>query len=298
MPLLPSLDDLAARLRGHVERLATVPRPPESGAHEQTQVYVAEQLRQAGFTVRESVESRSGMVCRNLLTEPEPREPRLPLFVIGAHYDSIPGSPGADDNASAVAALIELARWLGPQLQSAGTWRASLQLAAYDLEEYGFIGSLLHSEAIARSRRPLMGMISLEMLGYVDNWPGSQKLPRHLAHLYPNVGNFIGVVGTDGSMDLLRVVVEGMKKVAGLPVECLAVPGDGRAVPETRLSDHSSFWDHGYPALMITDTSFFRNPHYHQSTDTPETLNYPFLAKVTAGVCEAVHDLVTSQPTS
>jgi hypothetical protein len=135
-------------------------------------------------------------------------------------------------------------------------------------------------------------MISLEMLAYTDQRPGSQKLPPHLAHLYPNVGSFIGVCGNEASRELLQVVTAAMKGVPGLPVEFISVPGTGEVLPEIRLSDHSSFWDRGFHALMITDTSFFRNPHYHQPSDTPETLDYPFLARVTAGVCAAVRRLL------
>jgi hypothetical protein len=109
---------------------------------------------------------------------------------------------------------------------------------------------------------------------------------------YPNVGTFIGIVGNETSVELLQIVTAGMKSVPGLPVECIAVPADGKLLGETRLSDHSSFWDRGFPALMITDTSFFRNPHYHKETDAPETLDYDFLAKVTTGVCAATLQLL------
>ncbi len=112
-------------------------------------------------------------------------------------------------------------------------------------------------------------MISLEMLGYTDHRPGSQQLPPHLKGLYPDVGDFIGVVGNEASKPLLAAVTAGLRRIDGLPVQSLAVPGDGTLLPVTRLSDHASFWDRGLPALMITDTSFFRNPHYHQPTDAP-----------------------------
>ena len=131
-------------------------------------------------------------------------------------------------------------------------------------------------------------MISLEMLGYTDHRPGSQHLPPHLRGLYPDVGNFIGVVGNEASRRCCKSSTAAMKTVDG---PAGRVPRGARrrraCCRETRLSDHSSFWDRGLPALMITDTSFFRNPHYHQASDTPETLDYPFLARVTAGVCEA-----------
>jgi len=284
---------LAADLRRHVDHLATTPRPPGSAEHAQAQAYITRELETAGFIVRRENDGDDlGFPCTNLLTDPMPADPSLPLFVVGAHYDSIANSPGADDNASALAALVELARWIRPKLDAAGPFKARLQLAAYDLEEYGLIGSFAHAREVTTAGTPLVGMISLEMLGYIDPRPGSQRLPPQLAGVYPDTGDFIGIVGNEASRALLQTVVVGMKTVAGLPVEFMAVPGDGSMLAETRLSDHSSFWDHGLPALMITDTSFFRNPHYHQPTDTPQTLNYEFLAKVTQGVCVAVWAIV------
>jgi Zn-dependent M28 family amino/carboxypeptidase len=287
------MGDLADVFRAHVRHLAATPRPPGTKAHREAARYIREYLAQAGYKVEEAGFREAGFAGLNLLTKPLPDRPELPLLIVGAHYDSVPHSPGADDNASAVAALLDLARALAPRLEQADSCRARLQLAAYDLEEFGLVGSIVHSRAVKKARTILLGMISLEMLGYADNRPGSQGLPPHLAHLYPNVANFIGVVGNEASRELLQTVTAGMKSVAGLPVEFLAVPGNGQVLAETRLSDHASFWDHGFPALMITDTSFFRNPHYHQPSDTPETLDYEFLAKVTAGVVAAVEKLLT-----
>ncbi len=286
-----SVDQLAGRLRAHVERLAGTPRPPGSEALRRAAEYILGHLRGPGFAVRD--ETRDiGMVCRNLLTEPYPRDKSLPLVIIGAHYDSIPGSPGADDNASAVATLLELAAWIGPRLPALKGCRARLQLAAYDLEEYGMVGSAVHSRELRQARAAVRGMVSLEMLGYTDHRAGSQNLPAHLRGLYPDVGNFIGVCANEASAGLMQVMVEGLKGVPGLPVEYIALPGRGEMVPQVRLSDHSSFWDDGFRALMLTDTSFFRNPHYHEASDTPDTLDYPFLAKVTQGVCAAVERLL------
>jgi hypothetical protein len=286
------IETLDANLRDHVQCLASTPRPPESAAHREAAGYIAQCLTAAGFTVEEERFTEAGLTGINLLTPPLPDRPDLPLVIIGAHYDSVPGSPGADDNGSAVAALLELARKMGPVLKSGGRFQARLQLAAYDLEEFGLVGSFVHSRDLRQARTTLRGMISLEMLAYTDQRPGSQRLPAHLAHLYPNVANFIGIVGNEASRGLLKVVTESMKRVPGLPVESLAVPGDGTILYETRLSDHASFWDAGFPALMITDTSFFRNPHYHQPTDTPETLDYAFLARVTEGACQAALHLL------
>jgi Zn-dependent M28 family amino/carboxypeptidase len=174
-------------------------------------------------------------------------------------------------------------------LDEPGPWHARIQLVAYDQEEAGMLGSAAH---VAALKGPLRGMVSLEMLGYACRTPGSQHLPPHLIGLYPDVGDFIGVVGNEASRPLLNEWVAGFKLVPNLPVEALAVPGKGEELPEARLSDHSSFWDRDLPALMVTDTSFFRNPHYHRPGDLPETLDYAFLARVAAGVQLAVHRLL------
>jgi Zn-dependent M28 family amino/carboxypeptidase len=281
---------LEQRLRHHVGTLAAVPRPPGSAAHRQAQDHIRLHLKRAGFAVLEDPYSTTGALPGlNLLTAPVPNRPDLPLVIMGAHYDSLPQTPGADDNASAVAALLELAAWLAPRLADAGSWTARLQLAAYDQEEEGLVGSRWHC---SRTAGPLRGMISLEMLGYTDRRPGGQRLPPQLAGLYPDVGDFIGVVGNQMSAGLAGEVTQSLRRVEGLPVEMLVVPGNGEVLPDTRRSDHASFWDRGHPALMVTDTSFLRNPHYHQPSDTPDTLDYPFLARVTAAVCLAVADLL------
>jgi Zn-dependent M28 family amino/carboxypeptidase len=197
-------------------------------------------------------------------------------FIVGAHYDVVPGSPGADDNASGVAALLEIARVVQ---------RPRLQFIAFNLEEDGLVGS---THFVRQLKAPIAGMVSLEMLGYKSDAPHSQQLPAGLAHLYPHTANFIGVVANERSQELLEAFVPAMKTVAGLPVESLLVPGNGEVIEPTRFSDHSPFWDAGHAALMITDTSWFRNPHYHQPTDTIETLDLEFLARVTEGVARAV----------
>lgn len=287
----PVMDPLAKTLRDHVQCLATKPRPPATREHQAAREYIVNHLRQSGFTVKVIPHQEASYTCINIYTESVPADQKLPLVIIGAHYDSIPDSPGADDNGSAVAALLELARWIRPRLDEKAL-KARLQLVAYDLEEYGLVGSFIHSRELAHARTALRGMISLEMLGFTDPRPGSQMMPPALMGKYPNVGTFIGIVGNEASAGLLQTVTAAMKSVPDLPVEFIAVPGDGKLLGETRLSDHSSFWDRGFPALMITDTSFFRNPHYHKESDAPETLDYDFLAKVTTGVWAATLELL------
>lgn len=279
---------LADRLRGHVAALAASPRPPGTAAHRQAAEYIRTQLRQAGWDIWDAPFGEAGFTGINLMTKPLPEREELPLFIVGAHYDSREDTPGADDNASGVAALLELARWIAPRIAQPEKPAARLQLVAYDLEEWGTIGSYIHARQLRQAAANVRGMISLEMLGFTA---ARQQLPPQLAPLYPSVGNFIGIVGNEKSEPLLRQVADAMTTVDGLPVETLAIPGNGESIAETRLSDHSPFWDRGFPALMVTDTSFFRNPHYHRATDTVETLDFPFLAKVTAGVFAAIQNV-------
>jgi Zn-dependent M28 family amino/carboxypeptidase len=199
------------------------------------------------------------------------------------------GTPGADDNASGVAVLLESARIL-----SRAASVSPLLFCAFNLEELNMIGSRAFARKLKASGTRVDAMISLEMVGYTDPRPGSQKLPVGLSGLYPDRGDFIGVVGNWKSNTLLNKFAAGMRGISKLQVETLSVPGKGMLVPAVRLSDHSPFWDLGYPALMVTDTSFYRNPHYHRSTDTVETLDLDFMAKVCEGVVRGVVGLQRS----
>lgn len=150
------------------------------------------------------------------------------------------------------------------------------------------IGSAHFARKFKAEGKSLAAMISLEMVGYTDPRPNAQKYPAGIGWMYPKRGDFIGVVGNWRSAVILRKVARLMGKVRGLPVETLSVFGNGILLPQVRLSDHAPFWDLGYPALLVTDTSFFRNPHYHRSTDTLETLDLNFMARVCEGVVTAV----------
>jgi Zn-dependent M28 family amino/carboxypeptidase len=279
---------LSALLTRHLTELTRAPRTPDSPSHSQARRYISSHLQAAGFQVEERRFKGPSVEGINLLTRPIPERDDLPLFIVGAHYDSVTDSPGADDNASGVAALVALAEEIQSRRGEENNWTCRLQLAAYDLEEYGILGSWTHTRQLRQSSVSVAGMIALEMLAYTDRRPGGQGLPPHLVGIYPDVGDFIGLCGNETSRSLVQHVESGMRSVGGLGVQSLVVPGTGEALGVVRLSDHSSFWDAGYPALMITDTSFFRNPHYHQPTDTIETLDMPFFVLVTRGLCEAV----------
>jgi len=208
-----------------------------------------------------------------------------PRIVIGAHYDAVPGSPAADDNASAVAVLLELAKHLGKNAP-----RIRVDLAAYTLEEPGTLGSEVHAKDLKASNVNVKVMISLEMLGYFSDEPKSQRYPLGILKLfYPTKGNYICVVGKTGTGGLTKKVKKSMAKATPLPVKSLTAPVS--LVRDITRSDHKSFWDQGYSAVMLTDTANLRNFYYHSNNDIPENLDYRRMAMVTVGVEKAVREL-------
>ncbi len=244
--------------------------------------YIEKELASFGLSVESDYFSYRGRNFRNIIGSLSPRS-GVPLVILGAHFDSVEGTPGADDNASGVAVLLEAARLL-----SHARLRSQVLFCAFNLEELNMVGSAHLAKKLKAAGTQVRAMVSLEMVGYTDRRPGSQRYPFGLKWFYPDHGDFIGVIGNWNSGSLLRGFARQMRQVEGLQVESLSVPGNGGFIPEVRLSDHSPFWDLGYPALMITDTSFFRNPHYHGPTDTLETLNLEFMVKVCAGVVQGV----------
>ncbi|HIF01615.1 MAG TPA: M28 family peptidase [Planctomycetes bacterium] len=290
------------RIWQHVEWIAAEPRYAESDRLEQCRAYCERHLTECGWTVQRRHFSADDQMLRsmngiNLVARRNPQAvASSSVFVLGAHLDSRENTPGADDNASAVAVLLEIARLLGEAENAAIPPGVDLELVVFDLEEQGMLGGAFHAETCLQQGISLTGMVSLEMLGYCSHVPGSQTLPEGLQGIYPDVGNFIAVVGNQNSGDLIQHFSDAFQLVDRLPRESLQVPDNGNPLPPTRLSDHSPFWDAGYPALMITDTSFMRNPHYHEPSDTPETLDRDFLHKVAEGVLNAVSAL-TGQST-
>ena len=281
----------------HVEWIAAEPRYAETDRLEQCRAYCERHLTAFGWTVERRRFSAADQMLRsmngiNLVARRSPQAvSSSSVFVLGAHLDSRENTPGADDNASAVAVLLEIARLLGEANNAALPKGVDLELVVFDLEEQGMLGGAFHAETCRQQNRSLIGMVSLEMLGYCSHDPGSQTLPEGLQGIYPDVGNFIAVVGNQNSSDLIQHFADVIRLVDQLPCESLQVPDNGLPLPPTRLSDHSPFWDAGFPALMITDTSFMRNPHYHEPSDTPQTLDRDFLHKVAEGVLNAVSKL-------
>ncbi|NJM68941.1 MAG: M28 family peptidase [Scytonema sp. RU_4_4] len=274
--------NLKNQLKSHLTSIARDRDPYLATAgHFFVQEYIRQEFAQWG-----SVEIHTFRVgsktCQNLIlnlpSQAEFQKGDLPPILIGAHYDAVPGTPGADDNATGVAVLLELARIFAVQ-----PTKYPLRLVAFDMEEYNLLGSTEYAAKLKQEEQPLRLMISLEMLGYCDPTPGSQNYPSPLKHFYPSCGDFIALIGNWRTIRDLICISRSIRKV-GVPSQWLPVPNRGLIVRQTRQSDHAPFWDAGYPAMMVTDTAFMRNPNYHKLSDTIDTLDLDFLT----GVCQGL----------
>ena len=213
------------------------------------------------------------------------------IVVIGAHYDSVFGSPGANDNGSGVAALLELAR-----LFAARDTGRTVRFVAFVNEEPPFfrtsdMGSRQYARAARAKNEDIRAMLALETIGYYDDAPGSQRYPPFFSLFFPDRGNFIGMVSNFGSRALLKRAVAAFRAASDFPIEHVATFG---WVPGVDWSDHASFWSEGYPAIMITDTALYRYPYYHSARDTPDKVDYARLARVTAALAAVVEALAKS----
>jgi Zn-dependent M28 family amino/carboxypeptidase len=275
------LDILRDALREHVNALAVDigPRTPSTpGSLVRAANYIHSVFEDAGLSVREQNYQYYDQRVTNVLASVPATAGGSAYYVVGAHYDTVPSTPGADDNASAVAVMLELAG----RLQQARL-KAPVLFAAFTLEEppahlTGHQGSRFFVRSCHSNGECMLGAIILEMVGYTAPRQHYPFLPRWPG--YPGQGNFIGIIGNWRSLRFGRAVLRGFHKNTHLAVESLFLPFDGWILPETRLSDHASFWDAGLPALMVTDTAFFRNPNYHLPSDTIDTLDFTFMAEL------------------
>lgn len=224
----------------------------------------------------------NGETYRNVISEYGSLEKGAPTIVVGAHYDAFRELDGADDNASGVAGLLELGRMLSLQSPS-----VKVVLVAYSLEEPPFfrseqMGSAVHAESLVNSKENVRLMISLEMIGYFSDLPGTQSYPSSILNLfYPSEGNFIAVIGP---LSLSAATINFKKAFlnsVSLPVKSMNAPS---MIPGIDFSDHLNYWHQGFDAIMVSDTAFFRNLEYHKSDDTYDRLNYDKMAEVVTGV--------------
>jgi Zn-dependent M28 family amino/carboxypeptidase len=310
-PLTGEEADLAQRLKNHVEVIAgeigprSLTAAPENleivaayiersfsanGCHLESQQFPVNLLDYTySATTRAITTSNPQHTVRNVIGELPGRDHADEIIVIGAHYDSVYACPAANDNGSGVAATLEIARILSDSQPS-----RTIRFVAFPNEEPPFfrsdgMGSMRYARSCHERSDKIVAMMSLETMGYYSDQPDSQLLPHPIFKLiYPTTGNFIGFVANWSSRGLLRRSMQAFRSAVKFPSEGAVLPAFVRGVD---LSDHSSFWDYGYPAIMVTDTAFYRYPHYHTNEDTPDKLDYDRLARVVRGLSEVVRHI-------
>ena len=289
-------EQIESQLRLHVDRLAGLIGPrylQKPKTITATIGYIEGQWANMGYSCARECYDALGDEATNIIVEQPGSKRSDEIILLGAHYDTVHSTPGADDNASAVAVLLEVGRLLR-QHQSNRT----IRYIAFACEEPPYfnvdaMGSQHHARQSRLRGDKILGMLCLEMVGYYSDAANSQRvpplIPKRLRRLFPHRGNFLAAVGNMPSWRLCWRFRSGFKRGArSMPLFSICLP---EKISEIRLSDNSSFWDQGYPALMLTDTSFLRNPNYHRATDTPDTLDYKRMTEVTLGVASALRYL-------
>jgi Peptidase family M28 len=286
--LTPQELEVAAALRRHVDAIASEPHNiAHYGALQRAAAYIETQLQHAGYTpMRQSFLVGAHDVANIEAEHPAARAANgKRVVVFGAHYDSAGTTPGANDNGSGVAALLELARVTAKS--PAG--KAAVRFVAFVNEEPPYfmtdaMGSAVYAARCAARGEDVVAMLSLETIGYYSNEPGSQQYPPPFHRVFPRRGNFLAMVSNFRSAAVLGRTARAFRRATTLPVIAAPAP---ESVPGVGWSDHAAFWRHGFPALMLTDTAPYRYPHYHTREDTPEKLDYERIARVVTG-CSAV----------
>jgi aminopeptidase YwaD len=280
--------DLKERLRSHMTELARERDPYlATQGHFYVQQYIQQQLKPFGTLERHEFRVHGRTHTNWILNLAAAKRQRRPPILVGAHYDTVPGTVGADDNATGVAVLLEMAKAFSEKPA-----KHPIRLVAFDLEEVftqsNTFGNVQYAKFIRNE--PLRLMIALEMLGYCSNEPHSQRYPAGLERFYPSQGNFIALIGnTPTILDMMHL--SRSVRQTGVGAEWLPAGMKGQGIPDTRRGDHAAFWDRGYRAIMVTDTANLRNPHYHKPSDRIETLNFDFLTQVCAGLIHGIRSL-------
>jgi hypothetical protein len=292
-PLTPEQSEIRDRLSSHVNYLSVSvgERSMErAGSLERTADYIRESLERAGYTVNDIPYQVAGQPASNLEAILVGAEPAQGAVIVGTHYECVAGTVGANDNATGVAATLELAR-----LMKSGHPRKSVRFLFFVNEEPPYfqtesMGSRVYAHQLRRKNVPVSAMISLETIGFYSDAAGSQKYPPVLSLFYPNRGNFIGFVGNSESRDLVRRSIRKFRESTPFPSEGVAAPADW---PGVGWSDHWSFWQEHYPAIMITDTAVFRYPYYHTAHDTFDKVDFDKAARVVDGIHRLVETLAS-----
>ena len=251
--------------------------------------YIEAQFKAAGYGVNRQEYEVSSTKCCNVEAEIPGRTRPEEIVVVGAHYDTVVGTPGANDNTSGVAATLALARRFSKRKND-----RTIRFVAFVNEEPPYfqtnkMGSRVYARRCRQQGDDIVAMLSLETLGWYDDTPGSQNYPPPFGLLYPSTGNFIGFIGNTGSRDLVRQAIGTFRQNEQFPSEGAAMP---EAIPGVGFSDQWSFWQEGYPAIMVTDTALFRYPHYHHVEDTIDKIDFDRMARVVRGLENVVAELI------
>ena len=253
----------------------------QKSKYEEAAKYIENELLSYGYDVYRQKVLLDGIEADHLIARHK-RPINYDIYIVGAHYDSVGGSPGADDNASAVAGMLELARLLSDKEEA-----RQIEFVAFANEEFSFLnanqmGSAAYAGEAKEKGKDVEAVLVFEMIGYYKDDFFSQQYPLLVGPFYPSKGNFITVVGNSYSSELTKEIARTIKTNTRLPVEKISFNAD--YVEGLSFSDHASFWKEGYQAVMITDTAFYRNPHYHQPTDTYDTLDYERMSELVRGI--------------
>ena len=254
--------------------------------------YIRSTLADAGYDVQRQTYEVEGKVCENIEVEVRGTERPDEILVIGAHYDSVQGSPGANDNGTGVAATLALARMFKPHPLT-----RTLRFVAFANEEPPFfqtsdMGSRVYAQRSKQRGESIALMISLETIGYYSNEPGSQSYPPPLSLVYPSTGNFIAFVSNTDNGLWVETITDVFRQEVQFPSEGAALWG---WIPGVGWSDHWAFWKEGFPSIMVTDTALFRYPAYHTAEDTPDKVNYEHLARVVSGMQRVIARIANEQ---
>ncbi len=286
------IDALESLLKAHIAVLAHEIGPRNVFVSEKLNAaaeYIRTFWEKTGYEVSSQTYSLQNVPCQNLAIEIPGKSKPGEIVLVGAHYDTVSWAPGANDNGSALAALLELSRLFSKQ--SPGR---TLRFVAFVNEEppffkTGSMGSLVYAKACQERKENIVGMVCLETIGYYRDEPKTQRYPFPFRFFYPDKGNFIAVVGNLPSKPLVKSFTRHFMQESDFPVECVATFGFLTGID---WSDHWSFWHCGYPAIMVTDTALFRYPYYHSSEDTSDKIAYHQLGRVTHGIFGALTRIV------
>jgi Zn-dependent M28 family amino/carboxypeptidase len=290
-PLQKNEITLQKSLQQDIRKIAVEIGARNVGQHDKlnaTRDFLITSLTQSGYKVKQQAYKVKGKSYSNLEVERVGTETPNEIIVIGGHYDSAYASPGANDNGTGAAATLELARIFAQK-----DTKRTIRFVEFTNEEPPFfwtenMGSLVYAKQIKQHQEEIVAMLSLETMGYFSDATDSQKYPPPLNLLYPNQGNFIGFIGNLNSGDLVRRAIASFRRHVQFPSEGAALPGWMSGVG---WSDHWSFWEQGYPGIMVTDTAPYRYPHYHTLDDTPDKINFDKLARVVSGLINVISDL-------